>query len=258
MTEQLDIRPYKRSEKLMYWAYWGRSKSLTVCFSGIGSGQPVQPFEFVDTASNGGEDSVLFVADTTRSWLNAPGMIEEVVAEIEGFRDAIGAQVVNTLGHSMGGYMALLIPGFTRVAAAVGFSPQVSVHPQVAGDDPRWMEHRDQIDSFRIRSVMDHLDPATRYYVMHGLSSRERFQRNRFDLRDNLTHYLFRKVTHEVPQKLRRAGIMRDVVWSCFHDRNHRLRLAMRQVDAYLRRPGELELLPPSGSLSLDEGREVG
>lgn len=247
MTALLDIRPYAATDGLTSWAHWGTTDRLTVCFSGIGA-EPggVQPYEFADTATNGGADHALFLSDTTRSWFNAPGLIEEVVRLVEHFAAAVGARIVQTLGHSMGGHMALLLPAFTRVETAVAFSPQVSVHPEVVGDDPRWMQYRGKITQFRFRSVMDHLVPETTYFVMHGRHKRERFQRDRFEARGNLHHIIFPNVVHEVPQKLRELDNMRAVVWSCFHGRMYKLKTLLAPLDVRFRTPGALAPMPPS------------
>lgn len=250
MSAALDIRPYRAEPGLVSWAHWGTSDRLTVCFSGIGErDDPVQPYEFARTATMDGRDHALFIADTNRSWLSAPRLIEEIVAMIEGFASAVGAKVVQTLGHSMGGFMALTIPGFTRVDSAVAFSPQASVHPEVAGDDPRWMFYRDHIDQHRIRSVMDHINDTTRYFALHGQHKRERFQRERFEARRNLTHIVMPRTVHEVPQKLRQRGIMEAVVSACFDGRMARLRELLQPLEVRFRKPGEGRVLPPSAEL---------
>lgn len=246
----LDIRPLAAEDGLMIWGHWGQTNRLNVCFSGIGA-EPgaVQPYEFADTATMGGQDNALFISDTERSWFNAPGLIERVVAHVESFARAVGARVIRTLGHSMGGYMALILPAFTKVHCAVGMSPQISVDPAVAGDDPRWMRYRSRITSFRIHNVMDHLTDATRYVVLHGRHKRERFQRDRFEVRENLTHIIFPSVVHEVPQKLREQGLLRDAVQACFSGRMYRLRTLLAPLDVRFREPGETPILPPFAQL---------
>ncbi|HBZ44740.1 MAG TPA: hypothetical protein DEO85_11920 [Maritimibacter sp.] len=253
MSARLDIRPYAAEPGLMVWAHWGTSDRLTVCFSGIGANDDaVQPYEFADTATNAGSDHALFISDTTRSWFNLPGLIEQVAGIVERFAAAVGARIVGTLGHSMGGHMAMLLPAFTRVDTAVGFSPQVSVHPDVVGDDTRWMQYRDKITSFRFRNVMDHLVPETRYIAMHGHHPRESYQCDRFEVRENMTHIIFPKVTHEVPQKLREQGNMRQVVWACFNGRNRRLRELLAPLNVSFRQPGETPVMPPSALIAAE------
>lgn len=251
MSERLDIRPYKAMPGLSIWAHWGKSRRLNVCFSGVGAKDtPVQQPEFARTTTRNGRDSALFISDTDRSWLAAPGLIERIAAEIEGFAAAIGAKLVNTIGYSMGGFMALALSGFTRVEAALAFSPQVSVHPEVVGDDPRWMIHRKRIETHRIRSVMDHLNNKTRYYVFHGLRGYERLQRDRFAARPNLIHFVIPRTVHRVPQKLRAAGLLEDVALACFDGRHHHLRKLLAPMNPRLRDPAEMPDLPPSAMLA--------
>ena len=249
MSAALDIRAYRETPGLMVHAFRGTSDALNVCFAGIGHGrEAVQGIEFARTATMDGRDNALFISDATRSWFNHPGLLENVVRLVEDYAAEVGARIVRTLGHSMGGFMALILPSATRVDVAVAYAPQVSVHPEVAGDDLRWMDWRNRIDTHRFRSVMDHLNDTTRYFVFHGKHWRERLQRDRFEVRENLMHIVIPATVHNVPQRLRREGILEKVTGACFDGRLTALRELLAPLGARYRTPGSIEPIAPSAA----------
>lgn len=243
----LDIRSHFSADGVEMWAYHGQSDRLVVSFSGIGR-EPtaVQPYEFAKSATGNGRDSALFISDTRRSWLNAPGLIEIIVREIEAMARKTSAAIVCTLGHSMGGFMAVVIPGFTKVDRAVAFGPQFSVHPEIAGDDLRWMEYREKIPEFRIATAEDHLNDTTQYFVFHGRHWRERPQRDRFQPRDNLIHTIVPNTVHNVPHRLKRMKLQEPVIEACFRNKVRRVRLLLEPLKAVRRKPGDVPVLPPA------------
>lgn len=246
-TAVLDIRPHLSEDGVEMWSYRGGSNRLVVCFSGIGrEPSEIQPYEFAKTATGDGRDNVLFVSDTRRSWLNAPGLIETIVREVEAFGRETSAEVICTLGHSMGGFMALVIPAFTKVDRAVAYAPQFSVHPDIAGDDSRWMEYRKNIKAFPIASVEEHLNTTTQYFVFHGRHPREAPQRDRFSPRQNLVHTILPNTVHNVPQKLKQMKLQEPVTDACFRNKIRRVRLLLEPLGAVRRKPGDVPLRPPS------------
>lgn len=246
-TAVLNIRPHLSQEGIEMWTYRGVSDRLVVCFSGIGR-EPteVQPIEFAKTATGNGRDNVLFISDTRRSWLNAPGLIETIVREVEALARETSAATICTLGHSMGGFMALVIPDFTKVDRAVAYAPQFSVHPDIAGDDLRWMEYRQYIEDFPIASVEAYLNDTTQYFVFHGRHPREAPQRDRFTPRHNLIHTILPNTVHNVPQKLKQMKLQEPVTEACFRNKIRRVRLLLEPLGATRRKPGEVPLRPPA------------
>jgi len=232
----LDIACVMQAEDLVLWRYHGSSGRLIVCFSGIGrdASQP-PPYEFPKVASNGGQDSVLFVSDPNRTWLNGVGLIEKIATEITAFAKETGASELFMMGHSMGGFAAMVMPKFVATKRVVAFAPQFSVHPEIAGEDRRWMEYREKITRFKIRSVAEHLVPGTEYFVFHGAKKPEAVQRESFPRQRNLWHTFLPDIIHHVPQKMKKAGVLEKVVNSCFEGRKRRLRIALEPLKAYRR-----------------------
>ncbi len=230
MSDTLEIVQTLDTPDLRVWTHEGASDRLVVCFSGIGPDPEVPPgYEFAATAAGGGRDSVLYIADPKRSWLNAPGLIERIVDQIEAHAARIGAARICTMGHSMGGYSALVLPGFTKVDIALALSPQVSVHPDVTGDDPRWMEHRVNIAEHRVRHVEDHLNPDTQYFAIYGMHPREAPQRNRFPQAENIELLRMPKTHHNTAQRMKAKKLLDAVVQAAFDGRIYRVRRLIRR-----------------------------
>jgi hypothetical protein len=229
MSGPLDIRHTLDRDDLHIWEHTGNSDRLVACFSGIGLDRvAVPPYEFARSATGGGRDTVLFFSDPHRSWLNRPGLIEQIVVRVERKARQMAAKQIVTLGHSMGGFAAAILPGFTRVDRAVCLSPQASVHPDVAGDDPRWLDYRDRIENHRIRSVADHIAPGTEYYAFFGQHGREAPQRDRFPLRDNINFFVMPRTVHNTPQRMKHAGLLDDIVRFAFQGRTRLVRRLLK------------------------------
>lgn len=247
MSARLDINLVQDTDLLRVWLYKGQSDRLVVSFTGIGVEGEDLGYELAKTATQDGRDSALFIADKSRSWLNAPGIIDDIRQWVLAAKAETGASNVMTLGHSMGGFAALAMPKYTAVKVAVGLSPQVSVHPDVVGDDPRWMEYRSRIREFAIRDLSETIVPDTRYYVVHGRHSREAPQRDRFPRADNIVHLILPRTVHNVPQKLRKAGVLDKVVELAFQNRPRAMRLAMSDLEVYRRPPDAPETQQAAG-----------
>jgi pimeloyl-ACP methyl ester carboxylesterase len=208
----LDIQLIRDTEVLRAWRYVGQSRRLVVCFSGLGKDQSQPPgYEFSAIATGGGEDHVLYIADPNRSWLNQPGLVDEIVALIDEVKAEAGVTQVVALGHSMGGFSACVLPHFTPVDYVLALSPQVSVHPDIVPDDPRWMTHRAAIDNIDITDVASYLMPDTYYVVVYGRHGREAPQRDRFPNPDHLSLFVMPLTNHNTAARLKGLGLLTDL-----------------------------------------------
>ncbi len=230
----LRIDRLQAEDTLHVWTHQGESDRLVLCFSGIGRAPDEVPsYEFARAASGNGKDTTLFFSDPNRSWLNAPDLIDQIVWWVEEAKARLKPSQIVSIGHSMGGFAAAAISGFTRVDIAMCFSPQATVHPVLARDDIRWMSWREKIADFRIRSVADHLDPSTECYALFGRHSREAPQRERFPISSNVRFYVMPKTVHNTPQRLKQAGVLDEVVRFAFHGRKGKVeRILKTQFNA--------------------------
>lgn len=244
-SDQLDIRQRCNNSLLRSWEHYGRSDTLVLCFAGIGRvDQDCPPPEFVRSATAGGRHHVLFLSDPNRSWLNEPGLVPLMQEEIARFRQACNPRRVVAMGHSMGGFSALVAPSYTTVHQVLAFAPQYSVHPDLVPDDHRWSNYRTRIKTFTIHSIADHLNSQTSYCVIHGRHGRESPQRDRFPRPPNLRHYVMPRTNHNVPQRLKALGCLPEVTALAIEGRARKLLMLMKARANASLRPAEARESP--------------
>ncbi|MEM8577893.1 MAG: hypothetical protein AAGF60_08595 [Pseudomonadota bacterium] len=234
------------TDDLEVWVHEGAAPSgqLVVSFSSVGPNPDVvPPVEFPRLATADGQGHALFIVDKTRSWLNAPGLLERVVAQIEAQVQATGADRVVTLGNSMGGYNAALIAGFTKVDVALGFSPQATVHPDVAGDDLRWPRYRIDIEDHRFEGLHKHLSETCTYIAIYGDRPREAPQFRRFPDAPNTHVVMLPGHGHGTAFTLKAKNLLGAAVHTAFAGDVDGLLAALGpKLGAVLRRPGQVGL----------------
>lgn len=245
MKQELDIRQIRKDDLLLVWEYSGRNNRLVLCFSGVGPTDGELPgYDFAFSATEEGENHVLYIADPNRTWLNGAGVIDAITAEVRRYCSDHDIREICTLGHSMGGFSALVMPWFLKdlppVRAAVALAPQFSVHPEIAGSDVRWMEFRSKIAAFPIRDAATYLMDGPLYFVFHGIW-RDSLHRELFPTRDNLVHTVFPRTHHNVPQRLKQRKLLDPVLSACFAGRKRRVRILLKPLHAYHQKPPEVQ-----------------
>ncbi len=242
MARDLTITQVLADPDLHLWEHRAESRDAVLVLSGVGTDPEVSPgHEFARSASGNGTRNVLFVADPNRTWLNGPGLIEKIVDRFEDFVARCGSPRTVALGHSMGGFAALVLSGFTRLDTVLALAPQYSIHPGVVPDEHRWMEHRAKLTEFRIRDVAAHLDGVTDYVIVHGRHPREAVQRDKFPVAPNIRHFVLPRTHHDVPQKLKMAGVLAPFMKAVIDKRIKRARLILQDnFGAVLRQPDDL------------------
>ena len=220
---------------LVVHALAGRGRTLVVSFAGVGTQRKVTPpLEFIGTASDSGENHVLFVSDDSRSWMNAPGLAEEVVRLVETYCEEQGIERVVALGNSMGGFAALILPELTKVDAAVAVSPQFSMHPDLVPGENRWRSYADRITEWRFPTVGAMDCEQTRYYVLHGAAGVEARHWLRFARSARSQHYIVQGVGHNLAGRLRRRRVLGGLLWAVSDEKPKRAR---RVLQAAFRNP---------------------
>jgi hypothetical protein len=233
----LEITPRLKDTDLHIWHYIGKNDRLVVCFSPTGDEDPEVPQapSFPMAASNGGQNNVLFISDPQRTWLNGPGLREKIYFHVNKFKEEIKPTSVVTLGHSMGGFYAIACADDIGASAAVALAPQVSVHPNIAGDDNRWLNFRNKITDFRYESVNELLTEKPHYFIVHGALPREAPQRDRVPKAQNISHFILPEIHHNVPARLKRDGLQEDFINSCFDGDKAAALKILKPLKAYKR-----------------------
>ncbi|MCC0063382.1 MAG: hypothetical protein H6895_04735 [Defluviimonas sp.] len=233
-SERHEPEVVRDDELLRVWFLPGDSDRLVVSFCGIGlDGEEVQSPEFLGSARGEAGNPVLFIADKARSWLNAPGIVEEIAATIRRWTERSGAAQVSMLGNSMGGFMAMVMPAHVPTVASIGFSPQFSIDPEIARETRRWQRWRERISEIRIRQASDYLVPRTAYYVIHGDHGRERTQSLPYVGLTGVRHFVMPRTIHNTAWKLRRRKALAEVVAFAVANRPRRLKQALGRVGVH-------------------------
>lgn len=235
-----DMRPLSmvyEDQNLRITHSGGEGPRLVVSCSGIAApGADCPNEEFVDIASSAGRRPALFVMDKTNSWLNTSGLLECIVENVEAVSRRCGAQEVCTLGNSMGGFMAMMLPAFTRVRSVVAFAPQYSVDPALNPAETRWRDLIDGIAEFRWPSLTGHLRDDVAYTVAHGGHHREQAQLAGFPRAASVTHFVNPLRAHGVARAMKEAGVLQHIVNCAFDGRRQRVRQLMKQAGFRTRR----------------------
>ena len=226
---EIQIETLRDDRRLRVWRHRGQSNRLVVCFSGVGRDWRAPPrLELAKTACAAGRDHALYFADPARSWLNAPLLAEEIAGLIEAEVARTGATQVVALGHSLGGFSALVLSGFTRFDVVLALSPQMSIDPALVPDERRWSTLRARIPAFRIRAASDHMARATQHYVLFGTAAREAPQRRLLRPAPNVQCFDLPRVRHDSVVRIHQAGVLDEVVQLAFAGRTRRLRQLLR------------------------------
>lgn len=193
----------------------GVTRRLVVAFSGVGNRiRQVPEPEFHDSASDGGQNHVLFIADASRSWMNAPGMAERIVDTVRDLAARIGAESILSLGNSMGGFMALRLGAIMRPDFILSFVPQFSADPAVVPDEDRWMRFRSQITDWSAHpQAPDLRDRGIKVMILHGNRPDEARHWRRFPPPGgSVFHFIYPRAGHGVAQILKARGLLQPLV----------------------------------------------
>jgi hypothetical protein len=225
------------SDRVRATSLMGTEKRLVVSFTGVGKPHTrEQTEEFVGTSRMGGRNHVLFVADTLRSWYNAPGIYEEILDLVESYRRTHKIEEVVTFGNSMGGYGAIIFAGALQAKSCLSFSAQYSADPKVVPEEERWMEYRNKITHFTRPPMQSTLSDDCLYFVVHGGGNRERPHWSRFPRAENFHHYLADNIGHALGKKMKAAGKINAIAQCAIVGRPVAFRRSLSEVFSDLRR----------------------
>jgi pimeloyl-ACP methyl ester carboxylesterase len=119
----------------------GPSDTLLVVFAGIAGEPGIPSYDFLSISATQGVKR-LFLRDHRRAWyhrgvLGLADSADELAAELRRMIDECEARRVVSVGHSAGGYAALLYAGLLGADAALAFSPRTFFNL------PARLRHRD-------------------------------------------------------------------------------------------------------------------
>ncbi len=191
----------------------GAGDTLVISLAGVGTQRGVQPPpEFFKISAGGGENHVLFVSDASRSWLNGPGIAARIVAEVERCAAEIKPARIVALGNSMGGSMALLLAGLTRIDTVIAVVPQFSAKLSRVPEEKRWAFFRKKIADWPFEAIDRLPTDRSEVYIFHGDTPDEAIHRDRFPSDPKAKHFVFPGMDHNLAKTLRRQDHLGEIM----------------------------------------------
>jgi len=186
---------------------------VLLAFTGIGramGGIDVQQPEFLGLGQD--FDSTLFITDKTRSWGNALnfGRISQIL------RPYTGNKKIYSIGNSMGSFLSIIASGHLPIRKSISFAPQFSINPAEIPDETRWAKYTGRIINHSVTNIGDYISCTTKYYVFSGGDGPDRRHANLFPIGNNIFHYLFPRLGHDIAQKLKEQGHLSTIIHNCF------------------------------------------
>lgn len=217
--------PYLEIGDLRIAVRAGTGTTLLVVSSGVGlETHGWQPPEFNRYVAQHPEHHAMFVIDSGRSWLNAPGLIEQISEAVRTYRDAHGVRQVVTLGNSMGGFMSLALADTLEASCAIAFAPQFSVNPAVIPGETRWQPLRARITTWRVQDVASMMSGRAQQFIFQGLRQQDALHWDRMPHYPSVHHYLFQNHSHFVVRHLRDQMVLHPIIDHAIAGRPRRVR----------------------------------
>lgn len=236
MTAMLPIAgepvPIVAPKAIVAHAIPGTGSRLVVSCSGPGSPFSKIPApEFVDAAPMGGTAHALFLSDPARSWMNGDGVAQAMVDTITRYCDEQGIEEVVTIGQSMGGFAALVLPDLLPVTTAIAFSPQFSMDPAKVPEETRWRGYAERIDTWRFDCVGPLRADGTAYVIVHGANPVEAVHWLRFPHRGGkFDHFILAGQSHNIAPLLAKRQILPRVLRMAVQGKRRGVRVALEKT----------------------------
>ena len=187
------------------------SDKVLLSFTGIGHALGGIDFlrpEFRNASA--GYAGIYFVSDMKRTWGNnldfdlIRGVIEKA---------SPGAKF-DSLGNSMGGFLALLAPSILPIGVAMAFAPQFSVNRDIAPFENRWLNYRDAISHWKYPSLDGVWQDSTKYYAFIGSQG---IDGQHADMFPDLENIVLTRLPgeHNIAADLKSAGLLHEVIRQC-------------------------------------------
>lgn len=206
------VEPVPAEPPLHVWRRTGSRRRLIVSIWDLGRNAQAEPRPaMADTLCSIGNDSVLFLADATRSWLNAPGLAAAMVARIEAEVDRLRPEEVVAVGNSLGATSALHLARRTRIDRVLATGPRFSVDPQVVAAEARHFGKRGLERPLQFRDLSGLPPEGCEVTILLGGTARELAHAGHFATGANQRVLILPDLDHHVATRLRQKKLLRPV-----------------------------------------------
>ncbi len=205
--------PYLDAPPLHMLYLAGRSDRLVLAFSGVGDrNESIPTPEAPKLTGWDGENHVLFISDASRSWMNADGLAQALVAAVQGLVDKIKPARIIAFGNSMGGSMALIFATMFKLDAVLAIVPQYSVKDDIVPEEARWQHFRRNITQWPIPAVPSLVGNPAQIMILHGGENGEMPHARRFRAPEGVDHYIVPQYGHALAACLKGDKVLRPLL----------------------------------------------
>jgi hypothetical protein len=159
--------------------------------------------EFIKVGDNA---TVIFIMDKTKSWGNF---------DWENIYKIVYPYLVNkrvfAIGHSMGGYCAILSSRYFLLEKVIAFSPQYSVHKTIVPKETRWKIRSIDMRKWEHISLKGSFNDKTEYHIFYGDDAKESVHRELFPEQENITMYIY-EGDHSLVRDLKGKGLLYGLI----------------------------------------------
>ena len=181
---------YNFTKTLINQYYTGKKKTV-LSFSSIGAGTKyVQNEEFFNLTK---KYNVLFIRDITRSWFNN--------VDVKLIKRNISKKLCYAIGHSMGGFNAIIFSTLHNVQKVIAFSPQFSIHPNIT-KDTTFRNHALRIKDWKYPKL--EFSKNTDYLLIFGDDNKEKYHASLIPKQKNIKITYIKNCDHNTAKKLKK------------------------------------------------------
>ena len=193
---------YNFTKTLINQYYTGKKKTV-LSFSSIGAGiRHIQNEEFFNLTK---KYNVLFIRDVTRSWFN------NVDAKL--IKKNISKKPCYAIGHSMGGFNAIIFSTLYNVQRVIAFSPQFSIHPNIT-KDTTFRNHALRIKCWKYLKLK--FSKNTNYLLIFGDDEKEKYHASLIPKKKNIKTMYVKNCDHNTAKKLKRERKLYKIIYNFF------------------------------------------
>jgi len=193
---------YNFTKTLINQYYTGKKKTV-LSFSSIGRGvRFVQNEEFFNLTK---KYNVFFIRDITRSWFSN--------VDIKLIKKNLNKKNCYAIGHSMGGFNAIIFSTLYYVRKVIAFSPQFSIHPNIT-KDATFMNYSSRIKKWRYPKLK--FSKNTDYLLIFGDDVKEKYHASLMPKQENIKILYIKNCDHNTAGKLKKQKKLYKIINNFF------------------------------------------
>jgi len=193
---------YNFTTTLINQYYTGKKKNV-LSFSSIGSGtRHIQNEEFFNLTK---KYNVFFIRDVTRSWFNN--------IDVKLIKKNITKKYCYAIGHSMGGFNAIIFSTLYNIKKVIAFSPQFSIHPNIT-KDTTFRNHALRIKHWKYPKL--EFSKNSDYLLIFGDDVKEKYHASLIPKQKNIKIIYIKDCDHNTAKKIKRQKKLYKIINNFF------------------------------------------